>query len=84
VIVRRNRRGEPNHFVYPLSRKKHPATQRRMVTISAKIEDEDDDEGREDLRFQLGYLDLSALVDRIGDGLNDLHILQAFHEAGLR
>jgi hypothetical protein len=61
MIVRRNRRGEPNHFVYPLSRKKHPATQRRMVTISAKIEDEDDDEGRE--RLGSGPLALSQVAE---------------------
>ena len=34
--------------------------------------------------FSLGYVELAALVDGIGNGLNDLHILQPFLKAGLR
>jgi hypothetical protein len=34
--------------------------------------------------FSLGYVDLAALVDGIGNSLNNLHILQPFLEAGLR
>jgi hypothetical protein len=34
--------------------------------------------------FSLGYIELAALVDGIGNGLYDLHILQPFLKAGLR
>jgi hypothetical protein len=31
----------------------------------------------------LNNLDFPALIDRIGDGLDDLHVLQTFTKAGL-
>jgi len=52
---------------------------RTFVLRSQIFEDEDDDEDE----YDLYDLDLPFLVDRIRDGLDHLHVLQAFIETGL-
>ena len=46
-----------------------------FVLHSQIFEDEDD--------YDLGYLDLPSLIDRIRYGLDNLHILKTLIEAGL-
>jgi hypothetical protein len=63
-------RGEAGAFSTPLQ--KH------------RFEDEDDDEGRGRLALQpLHNRNFLLLVDRIGDSLNNLRVLQPFVEAWL-
>jgi hypothetical protein len=55
---------------------------RAFVLHSQIFESEDDDEY--DYDFDLRNLDFPPLFYRIRHGLNDLHVLQTFVEAGLR